>query len=43
MFTALRGGEGRGLDHDIMSGAINWDQAGGEREGEGEGGENITL
>ena len=42
MFTALRGGEGGGggLDHDIMSGAINWDQAGGER---GEEGETITL
>ena len=32
---------GGGLDHDIVSGAINWDQAGGE-EGS-EGGENITL
>ena len=28
-------GGGKGLDHDIMSGAINWDQAGGERGGEG--------
>ena len=42
MFTALRGGEeGEGLDHDIMSGAINWDQAGGE--GRGAGGEHCNY